>query len=230
MRRTGWLGKIKMTKGCKETIVSRVTGRIQKYILSNKMNPGDTLPKEKEFASMMGVSRSAVREALICLRQIGLVESKKRKGATVKKVDPSIIFDACLPFLNKNPKDLKALHYFRYVIEAGATELAASRRTAEDIKNIQASIQKLGKSSISEVRHLTDQKFHLAILKAAKVDLLTNLSAVIIKFFCGEPECAHNRLLIRRVDREHKQILKAIINRNPEEARRLIKKHLRLFK
>lgn len=51
-----------------------VVQQIRRWIVSNRMQPGDPLPREKELIERLGAGRSTVREALRALEFQGLVE------------------------------------------------------------------------------------------------------------------------------------------------------------
>lgn len=62
------------------SLVDQVEENLIDYLIDNNFKAGDALPKEIELASTLQVSRTVVREALLRLRMIGLVESKKKEG------------------------------------------------------------------------------------------------------------------------------------------------------
>ena len=57
------------------SLVDKVEIRITEYIKKNKLEVGDSIPKETEFAEALGVSRTVIREAFSRLRTIGIIES-----------------------------------------------------------------------------------------------------------------------------------------------------------
>ena len=67
--------KEKTTASENDSLVDRVEKHIIEYIKENALKAGDALPKELEFAETLGVSRTAIREAMLRLRTLGLVES-----------------------------------------------------------------------------------------------------------------------------------------------------------
>ena len=48
----------------RERLYEEIVSRIQSRILAGELKPGDRLPAEREFATQLGVSRAAVREAI----------------------------------------------------------------------------------------------------------------------------------------------------------------------
>src|SRR5688572_3954617 len=61
----------------------RVIEEIGKGIVSGEFTPGKALPGEAELCSLLGVSRTALREALRVLASKGLVEPKRKIGTQV---------------------------------------------------------------------------------------------------------------------------------------------------
>jgi DNA-binding GntR family transcriptional regulator len=63
-----------------ENVVQRLRDEIENAIISNTFAPGTRLD-EVQLATRFGVSRTPVREALMQLNAIGLVEIRPRRGA-----------------------------------------------------------------------------------------------------------------------------------------------------
>src|SRR6516164_1643953 len=59
-----------------------VLPRIRQHILSGYLKPGSRII-ESQLAALVRVSRTPLREALLCLEQEGLVRSDLRRGFTV---------------------------------------------------------------------------------------------------------------------------------------------------
>ena len=60
------------------SVPERAEEELKKYFKKNNLKPGDSIPKEIELAEYLGISRSAVREALSRFRMLGLIESRKK--------------------------------------------------------------------------------------------------------------------------------------------------------
>ena len=88
------------------TLVDQVEAKLLEFFRSNKMKPGDHVPREKELAEALGVSRSVLREALSRLRMLGMIESRTRQGMVLREphildglqrvLDPEILGDETL--------------------------------------------------------------------------------------------------------------------------------------
>ena len=75
------------------SLVDKVEMRLVEVFLYKELKPGDSIPKETELATLMGVSRTVIRESLNRLKTMGLVESKKHKGTIIKSPDLSAILE-----------------------------------------------------------------------------------------------------------------------------------------
>jgi len=76
-----------------------VQASLRSYILENQLPSGAPLPPENELARRLGVSRSAVREAVKGLESLGLIEIRHGSGLFVG----SFSFE---PLLNNLPYTL----------------------------------------------------------------------------------------------------------------------------
>ena len=55
-----------------EEIIDQILGQIR----DGELSPGDRLPPERELAVQMGVSRTAVREALRAMETLSLIHTR----------------------------------------------------------------------------------------------------------------------------------------------------------
>ncbi len=62
---------------------------LRRYISYEGVASGDRLPSEAEFARMLGVGRSTIREAMGLLELAGLIERRRGVGTVVVAVPPS---------------------------------------------------------------------------------------------------------------------------------------------
>lgn len=60
------------------SLVDRAEESLVRLLQERKLKVGDTIPKEIELSNLLGVSRTVIREALLRLRLMGLIKSKKK--------------------------------------------------------------------------------------------------------------------------------------------------------
>lgn len=123
------------------TLVDRVEANLVDLLHQKKLKVGDSIPKELELCELLGVSRTVVREALMRLRMVGLIESKKKKGAVITNPD---IFSVLVKSLNPyilSDDTLKDIFELRLVLEVGMADLLIARITDNDIAELKSIVQ-----------------------------------------------------------------------------------------
>ncbi len=115
------------------SLVDKVETNLIALLVENNLKVGDSIPKELELAEVLGVSRTVVREALLRLRLMGLIESKKKKGAVITSPDLVSILEKSM-----NPKilddaTLKEVFEMRLSLEIGMADFIMERVEPEDI-------------------------------------------------------------------------------------------------
>ena len=83
------------------SLVDKVETNLIELFIQQNFKVGDSIPKELDLAQSLGVSRTVVREAMLRLRLMGLVESKKHRGAVITSPDLVSILEKSM-----NPKIL----------------------------------------------------------------------------------------------------------------------------
>src|ERR1700761_7786830 len=87
----GQLGRIRT-----ERPYEAVARQLRDMLLSGRLRPGDKLPNERQLIESLGVSRGAVRQALLLLGQQGLVEVRvgQSGGVFVKEIGLTPVLNA----------------------------------------------------------------------------------------------------------------------------------------
>jgi DNA-binding GntR family transcriptional regulator len=140
---------------------------LKKRILNGEYAPGQPL-MTNVLAPEIGVSRTPIRDALRQLESDGLVSIQPRLGASVKKMDLKAFRESC---------------ELRLALESHAAGLAARQRTELDVHEIGLALEEMrritgeviaGGDAGKLIPNLAreDVRFHLAIITAAKNDLI----------------------------------------------------------
>lgn len=135
---------------------------------SEKYRPGDVLPSEITLAKSFGVSRTVIREAVSRLRFEGIVTSRRGKGIVVLAARSSAARTIPMPTLD-DPASLLNLIEMREGMEADAAALAAERRQASDLEQMERSLAELAEAlDTGDTRTgvAADLRFHQAIYAA----------------------------------------------------------------
>lgn len=123
------------------SLVDKVEMRLVEVFLCKDLKPGETIPKETELASLMGVSRTVIRESLNRLKTMGLVESKKHKGTTIKSPDLSAILRKSLIPSILDSKTLMDVFEIRLALEVGMADFIYARKTDADIAELEELVE-----------------------------------------------------------------------------------------
>ena len=171
-----------------QSLHGRIVHAIGRRILGGSLQPGALLPAERELRA----SRTVVREAVKVLAAKGLVESRPKTGTRVRTrdawnlLDPDVLAwqrDGAPP--TSHAAQLRALTEVRRIIEPAAAELAASRADGRDIAALEQALDAMEAASLPaggadvEAFVQADMRFHLAILRACRNDLLEQMSRVV---------------------------------------------------
>lgn len=185
-----------------------VRDEIQRRILSGESKPGERL-SQQSLARELGVAQGTVRESLLELQWLGLVESVDHFGVFVDNLDASRICEAYL---------------VREVMEGLAARLACGNAGRADITELRAmadNIYKLAQEKDNETASL-DRSFHLHITELSRNSTLIRLSqtyrvlGMTVRAF-REPAVIHA---------EHLRIVEAIEHNFAEEAERQARQHV----
>lgn len=155
------------------TLGERVARQILTLIREEELGPGDQLPPERELATLLGVSRPVVREALRALSMMRVVEIRQGSGTFVTSLEPQqLISHLDFVFPRDRSALLKTLEA-RRVVEAANARLAAERVTEEQLAGLRDLMRRLRDSVDDETRfRLLDIEFHTAVCRAADNFLL----------------------------------------------------------
>ena len=199
-------------------------------IQSEDLEVGARLPSEARLAEMFGMSRAIVREALMRLASDGITEARRGAGSFVKS-RPS---DRLAAFVNKAELPTTLGSYeVRFVLEAEAARLAATRRTPQEMLRIEEGMALLREALLSsEPAHAEDMELHRRIADAtgnpAFRFAFDALNPDIEKIMRAGVDISRSRPpeVIATMLREHDVIVDAIRAQDPEGAALAMRWHL----
>lgn len=204
---------------------------IRKRILSGEYRPGMAL-MTNALAPEIGVSRTPIRDALRQLEADGLVIIQARAGARVKQMDL---------------KEFREMCELRLALESHAAGLAARQRTETDLQEINFALEAMreltdrviaspGDAALMPELVREDVRFHLAIMTAAKNDLMKKeilrlhlVNRVVAAPAAGAPPDAvekHEEALRRKVLASHVEIFEAIAAGDAVAAKKAMEAHI----
>ena len=187
----------------------QVREEIQRRILSGESRPGERLTQQS-LAKELGVAQGTVRESLLELQWLGLVESVDRLGVFVGKLDAARLCEA---------------YQVREFLEGLAARLACDHASRADIARLRSTAEQvwnLSQEHDEEEMGAADRGFHLQIMNLSRNSVLTRL-AEGYRVLGMAVRASRDP---REVHEEHLGIVEAIEKNLPEEAERLARAHV----
>lgn len=216
----------------------KIVEMIVELISQGKLKPGEALPPERVLAQQLGVSRVALREAITSLGILGIVEKKWGKGNFISEnVNKAIAQSFTKHLIISKQLEIFEIMEARLAVESEIAALAAARRTEDDIEKISKALNDYLEASRMSIRRVEfDKELHNAIAKAAKNKILEDLEhAIMSRSFEVIKITTRLGVAYKNTEEEHKKIVEAILEGNPERARKEMHKHIvnaieRIFK
>lgn len=166
------------------SLVDKVEERIMHFIRENKMTVGDVLPKELDLASSLGVSRTVIREALLRLRTIGLIESRKHKGAVLTNPDVLLPLRKVFHPSILDSSTLKDLFEMRLALEVGMADFIVNKITEEDLEELEQIAGTIVSGDTADPWQIEDEiKFHGKLYKISENNILLELQEMLFPIF-----------------------------------------------
>ncbi len=202
-----------------------IAKEISKLIEQGDYPPGSRLPGERALAENFKVSRVTVREALISLQTLGLVQI--RTGSGIYVCESGALKPAMLPQVSAFE-----LTQARLLIESEAAALAAPDITDETLSDLASLIEKMETSDTEEEADVADRDFHLTIAAASENQVVTHIVEMFWKMRMEQESiaaayhavCSHD---VSKRGEEHAEVLEALRARDAKASRLAMRKHFR---
>ncbi len=210
-------------------LYEQIVQQIEESVLNGSLKPGDQLPAERELAQRLGVSRTAVREAVKALREKGLVEAYSGRGTFITDGTTHAARQS-FDLMVKIGQQESSTHLaeLRLILEPGIAALAAERIEEEYLTAMREAVAVMDRAQKDPAAYIeADLDFHLALAEAVANPLILSLIDSIVGLL------REQRIKIFNVEGgpqrgqvHHKRILEAMERRDPEKARNAMRAHL----
>lgn len=145
--------------------VDKIEMSLQEFLRKGNFQPGDALPKEMELAQVMGVSRTAIREALSRFRTLGIIESRKNRGMIIATPDVFNNMERVLDPQLLDDETMNEIFEMRLVIEVGLGDVLFLRKDNADLIKLEKIIEKEEKVTKKIDIVKCDIEFHSMLYK-----------------------------------------------------------------
>ncbi|MDF1560772.1 MAG: FCD domain-containing protein [Bacteroidales bacterium] len=210
------------------SLVDKVEIRLIEVFLYKELKPGDSIPKETELASIMGVSRTVIRESLNRLKTMGLIESRKHKGTIIKSPDLSAVLGKSLIPRILDNKTLMDVFEMRLALEVGMADFIFARKTDRDIRELEEIVEIEPDHSddiLFDVDH--EIRFHGKLYRMTGNDTLEDFQNLLLPAF----QHVYNIGLLnvkgkRKKYTSHKELVALLKKGTPDKFREGMRRHL----
>lgn len=211
------------------SLAARIAERVEELITLEQLKPGDRLPPERELATMLGVSRPSLREAIRSLAARGRLAVRHGQGvfveepATTKRLTSS---------LDSDEHDLDELYAMREVLEVPAAGWAAKNTGEAGLERLQDAYELLidatkRDADWDELQRL-DAGFHEAVVRVAGNRFLLRTLGVLNEIMAAGMETTlRHPGRLEQSAKEHARILEAIKDGDSRAARAAARAHIR---
>ncbi len=201
--------------------------RLLQSIRLGIIGPGERLPAERELATMLGVSRDTLREAIATLSDTDYLISKRGRYGGTFVVEELPASNGRAGALELESTQVDEIAMLRRVLEVGViSELAARELTAAERAEIAAALDECLDSDVDSFRR-HDSRLHLLFaeltgspgLVQLSADLRTRLNEALDAMPMMPPNLSHS-------NEQHAQIVGAVLSGRPEIAARAMLEHI----
>ena len=205
-----------------------IVEQIRSVIEKGKLNRGDQLPNEKELSEAFNVSRSTVREAILSLETMHLVDRRQGDGTYVIASSEEALIRPLAAALFQEKDDIIDIFALRKIIEPEVAQLASKHATPEAIALLEKIISEQenelagGKTSLR-----SDPDFNQLIARMTGNKVLERLLSALVGLL-GKTREKYLQTEERRQESitGHRVILAAIKSGRGIAARRAMVHHL----
>ncbi|MFF8788439.1 FadR/GntR family transcriptional regulator [Streptomyces sp. NPDC015125] len=165
-----------LTSPRRSALADQVIAQLRAQITSGEWPVGSRIPTEPALVEQLGVARNTVREAVRALAHNGLLDIRQGSGTYV------VATSELAGVMNRRFAAAEPGHVaeLRSALEASAARLAAERRTAQDLRQIDALLERRERaweSGGAEAFVQADATLHMAIVAASHNEVLAEIYA-----------------------------------------------------
>lgn len=212
-------------------LTEAIARRIVEDIASRGLPPGAPLANEAEMAAMFDVSRATIREALRILETNGLVRIRPGRygGPQVGEADPVAFGRSLTWFLQMKRTQFWELLEARVIMEPMMAALAAKRRSAEALRELDEAMERHRRLDPSDKAGYlaATQEFH-GLVAGMSGNGVLDLFGRALKEIYTERAIAEEQPASRRdeVIKEHEAVVNAILSGDPDGAEQFMRQHM----
>ena len=203
-----------------------IVDQIRKLIEKGRLRQGDQLPVEKELSETFKVSRLTVREAILSLETMNLVDRRQGNGTYVIASSEEALVGPLAAVLVQEKDSLLDVFAVREIIEPEIARLAAKNgkpeQVADLVRIVEAQERELAKGS-----NMSNARFHRVLAKMSRNKVMERLLFALLGILAEAGEkYAQTEERRQKSLHGHRQVLAAIQEGSQEAAGQAMRRHL----
>ncbi|MER9392136.1 MULTISPECIES: transcriptional regulator NanR [unclassified Mesorhizobium] len=207
-----------------------VAAHLERMIREGELAEADRLPSERELMRQFGVGRPSIREALLHLSKMGLVEIKSGERARVTRPTPQFVIDALsgpARHMISAPGGVHDFQSARLFFEVGLARNAAVHATPEDVESLKEALE-LNRQSIGDLARFerTDVDFHYVLAVITRNRIFTAIHAALAEWLLEQRRTTLAKGEDRKAYQAHREIFEAVAARDPDASEAAMRSHL----
>lgn len=186
---------------------------IKENIVSLEFVPG-TFISENEIAKELGLSRTPVREAIIDLAKVSVIETIPQRGNLVTLIDTEMVEES---------------RFLRQVLDRAVIEAACDIDDPEGIAKLEENVQLQEfylEKEMGDKIFVLDNEFHEEIYSLAKKDRIFEMRSTMMIHFNRVRSLSVETVKDMKIVKDHREMLEAIKMKDKEWAASLVDKHM----
>jgi GntR family transcriptional repressor for pyruvate dehydrogenase complex len=207
--------------------VDKIEITLQDFFRSEKFGPGDAIPKEMELAQAMGVSRTAIREALARFKTLGIIESRKNRGMILTRPDVLNNMERVMNPQLLDGETMKEIFEMRLVIEIGLADILFLRKTDENLAKLEIIVSKEEQTNNKIEKLKYDVEFHSMLYEISQNGTIQRFQKMLLPIFeYVDNSLSNNNPILDPEYATHRDLLNILKNGTPDKFRDKMRKHL----
>ena len=210
-----------------DSLAAELARRIQ----AGELAPGDRLPPERDLMRRFGVSRSAVREAILRLAGRGLVHTRPGHRPVIRRPDYATAIETLGQLVGhgvEGEAGVWTLFETRIFLEAALARHAALHARPEDMDAMAAALEE-NRAAIGDPDrfYATDAAFHALLYRVPRNPIYPAVHRAYVEWLSEYWRRMPRAAEIDRVNHAgHAAVFAAIQRRDPDAAEAALRRHL----
>lgn len=211
------------------SLVDHIEFSLRDYFAEENLQPGDSIPKEMELAEAMGVSRTAIREALTRLKMLGIVESRRNRGMILTQPDVLGSFKRVLDPMLLDSDTLKDMFELRLALEIGIADFLFLRKNKDSIAELQHIVEREEATTDVLTKTKIDVEFHSKLYDISGNHTIQRFQKMLLPIFDYVYASIKDNKTGVKYAVSHRELLDCLKNGTPDGFRKKMKTHLNVY-